>query len=220
MPERTCHGDPTADTIDAHGRTGNETAEDRPPDAPTTVAIVLAAGAGSRFEGPDHKLSATIDGVPVLQRSVARAVDAAIGPVVVVVGDHTLPPLPPTVTIAHNPSAAEGQITSVHRGLEAACDLGADAVVIGLGDQPFITTDAWRAVAASNAPIAVATYDGRRGNPVRLHASVWDRLPLTGDEGARSLIRMHPDLVEPVPCTGSAADIDTLEDLERWQNRS
>lgn len=200
--------------------TKSENGDDRPSEAPTTVAIVLAAGSGSRFEGPDHKLSATIAGVPVLQRSVAVAVHAAIGPVVVVVGDHTLPPLPSTVTIAHNPRATEGQITSVHRGLQTARDIGADAVVIGLGDQPFVTPEAWRAVAASSAPIAVATYDGRRGNPVRLHASMWDHLPLTGDEGARSLIRMHPDLVEPVPCTGSAADIDTLEDLERWQNRS
>lgn len=185
-----------------------------------TVAVVLAAGAGSRFHGEDHKLAARIGDHAVLHHAVAAAVEAGIGPVVVVVGDHALPEIPPGATLVHNPRADEGQITSVHRGVDAARRWGADAVVIGLGDQPFVTPEAWRAVAASRSPIAVATYDGRRGNPVRLHESMWDRLPLTGDEGARSLIRMHPDLVEPVPCTGSAADIDTLEDLERWQNRS
>lgn len=184
------------------------------------VAVVLAAGAGRRFAGPDHKLSATLGDATVLQHAVRSALTAGIGPVVVVAGDHPLPELPAAASIVHNARADEGQATSVQCALDAARRAGATAVVVGLGDQPFVTPEAWRAVARAGAPIAVATYDGRRGNPVKLDASVWDQLPHTGDEGARSLIRMHPDLVEPVPCSGSAADIDTLEDLERWQNRS
>ena len=61
---------------------------------------------------------------------------------------------------------ADGQITSVRAALDAAGDLGADRVVIGLADQPFVTPDAWRTVADGPGPIAVATYAGRRGNPV------------------------------------------------------
>ena len=184
-----------------------------------TVAILLAAGAGSRFTGGGHKLDATIGGRSIARQAIEAAIASGIGPVLVVTGALQIA-LPPGATEVPNPDWADGQITSVKRGLEAARALGATAVVVGLADQPFVTAAAWRAVAASTSPIAVATYDGRRGNPVRLHESVWHLLPKSGDEGARSLIRVRPDLVEQIPCAGSPADIDTEEDLRRWQRNS
>ncbi|MEY3493142.1 MAG: hypothetical protein RL413_560 [Actinomycetota bacterium] len=191
----------------------------------TTVAVVLAAGAGSRFSGPTHKLLARLGrdatGSDSLDTVSGRAIGAAraagIGPVVVVVGAIDLPAeVTAGCVIVRNPNWAEGQATSVQSAVTAAREQGADAVVIGLADQPFVTPDAWRAVAAATSPIAVATYDGVRGNPVRLHESVWSLLPVSGDSGARDLIRLRPELVSEVACAGSSADIDTQEDLDSW----
>lgn len=195
-----------------------------------TVAVLLAAGAGSRFRGPTHKLLAPLGDGTVVGAAVRHAVQAGIGPVVVVAGAVELGevvadeiarhPDPPDVATIDHAGWADGQATSLRVAIDHAARLGADAVVVGLGDQPWVDPDAWRAVAGSDAPIAVATYDGRRRNPVRLHRSVWHLLPTDGDEGARTVLRMRPDLVEEVPCPGSPADIDTEEDLPPWPNRS
>lgn len=189
--------------------------------------MLLAAGAGTRFAGDGHKLSAHLHstgekpGATIIERALLRVIAADIGPVVVVTGavaDVVPSGLVGEVTIRHNDRWAEGQITSVRAGLGAARELGATAVVVGLADQPFIDADAWRDVAAADGPIVVATYGGRRGNPVKLDSTIWDLLPHDGDEGARALMRVRPDLIREVPCTGSPADIDTEEDLRRWQN--
>lgn len=192
-----------------------------------TVAVLLAAGGGTRFEGPLHKLLAPLHGRPVVRHAVDHALAADVGPVVVVTGAVGLGLDREPVTgadegdllVLHNPRWAEGQSTSLAMGVSMANELGAEAIVLALGDQPFIPAEAWRAV-ASAAPehqIVVASYDGQRGpHPVRLHRSVWAELPTTGDDGARTLIREHAARVHEVPCTGSAADIDTLEDLQRW----
>jgi molybdenum cofactor cytidylyltransferase len=124
------------------------------------------------------------------------------------------------VTHVVNDQWADGQMSSLRAGIAAARQLDAPAVVVGLGDQPFVSVDAWRTVAATGAAIAVATYGGRRGHPVRLAAETWGLLADAGDEGARALMRLRPDLVTEVPCEGSSIDIDTVEDLRKWQKSS
>lgn len=157
----------------------------------------------------------------MIERSLGHALAAGIGPVVVVTGaepDVVPAHLADKVTICHNERWADGQMTSVHAGIDRARTLGASSVVVGLADQPDIEPSAWATVAATSGPIVAATYNGRRGNPVKLDATVWDLLADSGDEGARSLMRVRPDLVREVACTGSPADIDTTEDLRRWQS--
>ena len=119
----------------------------------------------------------------------------------------------------HNPDWKDGQRSSVTTAIQFARAQGYGAVVVGLADQPFITSQAWTDVSSSPSPIAIATYKGIRGNPVRLHSSVWnmfENLEADPDAGARSLIHLHPELVREVACEGNSADIDTTEDLDTW----
>lgn len=188
-----------------------------------TAAVLLGAGAGSRFSGESHKLLADLGGRPVFDHALRSAVAAGIGPVILVSGAVDLPlpdDLIDPVTVVHNPRWAEGQSSSLRVGIETARDLGVTAVVVGLADQPGISPEAWRGVAASDADLAVATYDGRRGHPVRIGDRHWVELPSTGDIGARDLLSVHAQRVEQVPCPGTATDIDTTEDLATWLRRS
>jgi molybdenum cofactor cytidylyltransferase len=187
---------------------------------PVGVGAVLAAGAGSRFRGPTPKVLAPLpDGTTLVGRAVAVAAAAGLDAVAVVLGPvpaDALGPLPPGVVALANPRWAEGQATSLAVAVAWARRRAAPALTVALADQPGITAAAWRAVAGAPSPLAVATYAGRRGHPVRLGAEVWPDLPSEGDEGARQLLRDRPDLVVEVPCPGDPADVDTVEDLAAW----
>lgn len=185
------------------------------------IAVLLAAGGGTRFRGGTHKLLAPLRGKAVYRWAIEHALEAGCE-VWVVTGAAAIPPEPtpldPPITFLHNPDWATGQASSLQCAVSEARRRHLDAFTVGLADQPFITPATWTAVSSSSSPIAVANYGGHRGNPVRLSSAVWDLLPTEGDAGARNLLIQRPDLVADVPCDGSNADIDTLEDLEQWNS--
>jgi len=184
---------------------------------PPVGVVLLAAGGGTRFGGTHHKLLTSVGGKTVFEWALQSALEADIGPVAVVWGSVELPRHAASegVTYLHNEEWSTGMASSVQRALQWANERGLQSVVIGLGDQPCIPPSAWTAVARSTSPLAVATYLGARANPVKLHAEFFALVPKTGDEGARSLLRSHPELVAEVPCTGSGIDVDLVEDIDR-----
>jgi CTP:molybdopterin cytidylyltransferase MocA len=184
---------------------------------PPVGVVLLAAGGGLRFGGAHHKLLTSVAGKTVFEWALQSALAANIGPVAVVWGSVELPrhEASEAVTYLHNTEWATGMASSVQSALHWANERGLQSVVIGLGDQPCIPPSAWTAVANSTSPLAVATYAGVRANPVKLHAEFFALVPQTGDEGARSLLRSHPELVAEVPCSGSGIDVDHVEDIER-----
>ena len=191
------------------------------------TAVLLAAGAGTRFRDPPgerrHKLLALLDGRPLWQHSLEHVLGAGFDHVVVVTGaaeiDDAVAAHGSAVEVVRNDGWAAGQASSLQLGVSAARRRGSESIEVGLADQPFVAAAAWRAVADAPAEcsLVVATYDGRWGpNPVRIAAEHWPALPTGGDEGARALLRGSRERVCTVACVGSAADIDTPEDLARW----
>ena len=129
------------------------------------VVVLLAAGAGNRFQAIEHKLLArlTATGPTILEQALTRALDASLGPVLIIIGaldeaalraDPALARLldDDRITVRHNPDWAAGQATSVQVAVTSAAALGADAIVVGLADQPLIDVIAWQQVAQGLGP--------------------------------------------------------------------
>jgi CTP:molybdopterin cytidylyltransferase MocA len=139
-------------------------------------AVVLAAGASSRFGSPKQALLLE----PVLERVRASTVDD----VLVVLGAHELQTSARTVSC---PEWERGPGASLRCGL-AALPPDAEAAVVVLGDGPELDPEAidrliaaWR---AGSGRVVAATYGGTRLHPVLLDRGVWQEVP---DEGAKSL---------------------------------
>jgi molybdenum cofactor cytidylyltransferase len=153
------------------------------------------------------------------------ALEARLDPVLAVVGgarplvEAALAGLP--LQIIANPDYAAGQSTSLRVGI-AGLGPNADAAIVLLGDQPFVTAAIverlvaeWR---ASRAPIVAPTYAGQRGNPVLFARAIWPELQaIQGDQGARAVLAADPARVHLAPFDDPRplSDIDTLEDYER-----
>jgi CTP:molybdopterin cytidylyltransferase MocA len=184
---------------------------------------VLAAGGGSRFGG--GKLLAKLGGQPIIEAVLENLREAPVDEIIVIVGAEARRLREVCerygVRIVANEEWERGQATSVLAGLRAS---GGRAAVVLLGDQPFVGAEAVErlvAAFAEGAKVAVATYGGKRRNPVLFSREVWPLLEaeLAGDEGARSVLRRHPELVVEVPCegVGDPVDVDTREDLRRLE---
>lgn len=191
------------------------------------TAVVLAAGASSRFGSPKQLVD--WQGQPLLRHIVLQTLAAPVQQVIVVVGAHfaevatTLLGLP--VTMVYNPNWEQGQSTSMQAGL-LACAPETQAVLFVLGDQPALPTElSQRLIAAHRqtlAPIVAPRHQGHRGNPVLFDRTCFaELLAVTGDSGGRSLFAKHAEQVLWIE-TGPEVldDIDRPEDVAGGQSKS
>jgi len=190
---------------------------------PAVAAIVLAAGRSTRMGGP-NKLLQPLAGRPLVRIAAEAALASRAAPVLVVTG-HQADAVKEAlqgldVTFVHNPDFAEGLSTSVRSGI-TALPASVDAAVICLGDMPLVNAGLIdRLIEAfdpqTGALIVLPSKDGQRGNPVLWARRFFDDLKtLSGDSGARQILKNHADGVVEVPVAddSSSLDVDTPEVL-------
>ena len=197
-----------------------------PPGAPggrgsglTLPALVLAAGAGSRF-GAEPKLLAELDGRPLVAHVVDAAVAArSVSRVVVVLGARARllarAAWQPGVELVECSDWRDGQSASLRCGLRALS--GAERVLVLVGDQPGVTAAAVDRIAAAE-PGSRAAYGGKPGHPALLGPElVAAARALEGDRGLRDVTSWR--LVE---CgdVGDGRDVDTPVDLDALRSRA
>ena len=167
------------------------------------AAVVLAAGASSRFGEPKQALL-----VPaVLERVRAAGIDE----VVVVLGAHEVEVDARTVRC---PDWELGPGASLRCGLDVLTS-EVEAAIVVLADGPELApaaiervVAAWR---AAGAPLVAASYEGVRGHPFLAARSEWAEIP---DEG----LRAREPLLVPCDELGSPGDVDYPSDLpERFR---
>ena len=167
------------------------------------AAVVLAAGAATRFGEPKQRL--------LLPRVLEALAASPVDEVVVVEGAYRVrgDSRQGAVRVVECPAWERGPGASLRCGLEAL-DEDVDAAVVVLADGPRLAPaavarviESWR---AEGGLVVAASYAGARGHPLVVARAAWNEIP---DEGLR--------VVEPrlVPCDdlGEPGDVDTRDDL-------
>jgi len=176
------------------------------------AAVILAAGSSTRFGSP--KQVAPLGTGTMLSAVSALAHQAGLSPVIAVV-----PPgiaVPSDVVVEVNADPAAGLSRSLRLGL-AAVPAGLDAAVILLGDQPTLPVTTVRALldATTDRPIVAIRADGRLAPPVLLRRAAFALADeASGDEGLRTVLALHPELLATVDVPAHPPDVDTPLDLE------
>lgn len=201
------------------------------------VVVVLAAGRGSRFAGPDHKLLQNLGTSTVLGRTLQHAIASHL-PVVVVTTE-------PLASLARRSVAARDVVVlpeiEADDCLIEPCSLGTKALGMGHsisagigarpdapgwlilpGDMPQVQPSTLKLIAGRIGEDAVvyAQHKGRRGHPVGFSAEMYSELiMLTGDEGARRLVARYASVGVEVDDAGVLQDVDTVDDLDLMRRR-
>ncbi len=188
----------------------------------SVAGVVLAAGSSTRMGS--NKLLLDIDGEPMLRHVAGRAVGAGLDPVLVVLGfeaERLAPALEGlTCSVLVNGDYERGMNSSFCCGL-ARVPEDASAVVIMLGDMPFITAAMIRALVAkfrgTDTPLVVSRYGHVTAPPTLFSRSLFPEFRVSdGDGCGKEVVSRYRDAAVEVPLPASViTDLDVPRDYER-----
>jgi molybdenum cofactor cytidylyltransferase len=156
---------------------------------------------------------------------VGAAINANIGPVVVVIGANETDILADLknedIATVINKDLAEGLSSSIKTGLKflltkhQACE---DALLM-VCDQPFVNEvlleDLRQKKIETNKPLIACSYKDTIGVPALFDKQFFDELfSLKGEEGGKKVLFNNPHAIATIPFPDGAIDIDTISDYE------
>jgi molybdenum cofactor cytidylyltransferase len=168
-------------------------------------------------------------GETLLKRAARVALEASCRPVVVVIGANAaasreiLAGL--DVREIENGQWQTGMGSSIRAGIEQLVAVNPEAVaaVVMLCDQPLVTPETIRALVRAyrqtNCSIVASRYGNSYGVPALFGRTHFAELrQLTGDEGAKAIIKRHLVRAHLLPFPEGEIDIDTPDDFLRLQS--
>ena len=190
-----------------------------------SIAIVIpAAGASKRMGGRD-KLLEVVDGEALLRRGAKRAL-AVTGQVIIALPDRSdrrdvIADLAVTIAEVRDPS--EGIAASIRAGVACVADTTTGIMIVP-ADMPGLDADSLSMVIQhfeKNQEITRATdQNGVAGHPVVFPIALKDALlDLTGDQGARAILKGRSVELVPLDADHATLDLDTPEDWQKWRAR-
>jgi molybdenum cofactor cytidylyltransferase len=194
----------------------------------SVAAIVLAAGRSSRMESETHKLLLPLGGRPLVSYAVAAACASSADPVVVVLGYRAAEiqaALPAgRYEVCFNPEFASGMASSLRAGISIVSRHTPPVIgaLIMLADQPLVSADLinhlLQSARSTPGSIIASVYAGTRSTPVYFPAHLFDEvLHISGDEGARSVIANHPELLRLAQAEDAMLGLDVDQSSEYKQ---
>jgi molybdenum cofactor cytidylyltransferase len=189
--------------------------------------ILLAGGTSARLGQPKQLLQ--YNGRSLLQHSVQAALQSGAGPVVLVTGAYAQQVRSQVqaerVHIVWNEHWQQGIASSITCGLQSLVALvpGVQRAAFMVCDQPFVTASLLQQLLQTSIntgkSIVASAYGGTVGIPAVFTNSYFNLLlQLTGDEGAKKLMRQHPGDLVTVAFTQGNIDIDTQADYDALNN--
>ena len=190
-----------------------------------TAGVILSAGESSRMGTPKALLQ--IKGMTFLEYIKNNLLKAGADPALIVLG-HTPGIILDTANTdnAHvltNPGYKMGQLTSIQTAVRYLEDKNVSGILICPVDNPLVSVDLIRALISKGKSgkkgIVIPTFKGRRGHPAFFSRRLFpDILNAPLDEGARRIIRDHPEELLELPTEeeGIVININTPQDYENF----
>ena len=188
-----------------------------------TGIIILAAGSSSRFGNTKQLLH--FKGKTLLKHTIEEATETGAQPVVVVTGanaDEISKEITnEKVEIVFNKNWEQGMASGIVMGLKNAIILNKELenIIITVCDQPFVSSSLFQQLFQkqneSAKHIVASAYADTIGTPALFTIKYFVALMgLTGDQGAKGLLKKHSKDLATVDFPDGYIDIDTQEDYE------